>query len=132
MPLAEVSQPHPSCFAVFVDQAPGGGPGGEDGPGFLRGGLLRAWTTKSGGDDNPAELDGHVVVRRFGLRGVPPSPGPVSGHVIDAMTVQRVPDGDNAETDQPERHRPFHGPTCPIAGLADPDDLAGISEGLLD
>jgi hypothetical protein len=35
----------------------------------------------------------------------------VIGHVIDAMAVQRVPDGDDAETDQPERHRSFHGAT---------------------
>jgi hypothetical protein len=56
----------------------------------------------------------------------------VTGHVIDAMTMQRVPDGDHAETDQPERHGPFHGTPCPIAGLAYAHDLAGISEGLFD
>jgi len=87
---------------------------------------------KSGGDDDPAEFDGHVVVGRLGLRGVPAGSGSVAGHVIDAMAVQRVPDGDHAETDQPERHRSFHGATCPIAGLADSDDLAGVGEGLFD
>jgi hypothetical protein len=46
------------------------------------------------------------------------------------MTVQRVPDGDHAETDQSERHGPFHGTT--IVGLARPDDLAGVGEGLLN
>jgi hypothetical protein len=46
------------------------------------------------------------------------------------VSVQRVPDGDHTEADQPEGHRPFHGATCPIAGLA--DDLAGVGEGLLD
>jgi hypothetical protein len=56
----------------------------------------------------------------------------VTGHVIDAMTVQRVPEGDDAETDQPERHGPFHGATCPIAGLAHSYDLAGVGEGLFD
>jgi len=54
------------------------------------------------------------------------------GHVIEAMTVQCVPDGDHAETDQPERHCPFHGATCPVTGFAHPDDLTGIGEGLLD
>ena len=78
------------------------------------------------------ELDGHVVVGRFGLRGVPAGSGSVAGHVIDAMTVQRVPDGDDAETDQPERHCSFHGATCPIAGLAHSDDLARVGESLLD
>ena len=48
------------------------------------------------------------------------------------MPVQRVPHGDHAETDQPERHRPFHGAACPIAGLTHTHDLAGISEGLLN
>jgi hypothetical protein len=56
----------------------------------------------------------------------------VAGHVIDAMTVQCVPDGDDAETDQPERHGPSHGATCAIAGLAHSDDLAGVGEGLFD
>jgi hypothetical protein len=46
--------------------------------------------------------------------------------------VQRVPDGDHTETDQPERHRPFHGTTCPITAVADTPDLEGIGEGLLD
>jgi hypothetical protein len=32
-------------------------PGCEDGPGFLRGGLLGAWAAKSRRDDDPAELD---------------------------------------------------------------------------
>jgi hypothetical protein len=32
--------------------------------------------------------------------------------------VQGVPEGDHAEPDQPEGHGPFHGATCPIAGLA--------------
>ena len=71
-----------SCFAVFVDHVPGCGPGCEDGPGFLRGGLLRAWAAKSCGDDGTAELDGHVVVGRFGLRGVPAGPSSVTGHVV--------------------------------------------------
>jgi hypothetical protein len=56
----------------------------------------------------------------------------VAGHVLDALTVQRVPDGDDAETDQPERHGSFHGATCPIAGLAHPNNLAGVGEGLFD
>jgi hypothetical protein len=98
----------------------------------LRGGLLRAWIPKSGGDDDPAELDGHVVVRRFGLRGVPPSPGPVAGHVVGGVAVQRVPEGDHAETDQPERDGSFHGTTCPISRLTHTHDLAGIGEGLFD
>jgi hypothetical protein len=46
--------------------------------------------------------------------------------------VERVPEGDDAEADQPEGHRSFHGTTCPIAGVAFADDLAGIGEGLLD
>ena len=46
---------------------PVGGPGGEDGSGFLRCGLLRAWAA-SGGEDDAAELYGHVVVGRFGLQ----------------------------------------------------------------
>ena len=33
------------------------------------------------------------------------------GLVLADLTVQRVPDGDHAETDQPERHRSFHGAT---------------------
>jgi hypothetical protein len=48
------------------------------------------------------------------------------------VSVQGVPDGDDAETDQPERHRPFDGAAGPIAGLAHTDDLAGVGEGLLD
>ena len=98
----------------------------------MRGGLFRAWAVKSGGDDDPAEFDGHVVVGRLGLRGVPAGSGSVAGHVIDAMTVQRIPDGDDAEAGQSERHRSFHGATCPITCLAHPDDLAGVGEGLLD
>ena len=81
--------------------------------GFLRGGLARAWVAKSGGDDDPPEFDGHVVVGRFGLRGVPPSPSPVSRHVIRGVPVQCVPDGDEAEADQPERNRPLDGARCP-------------------
>ena len=68
---------------------------------FVGGSRLRAWAAKSGGDDDPAELDGHVVVGRFGLRGVPAGPGPVTGHVGGGVPVQRVPDGDDAEADQP-------------------------------
>ena len=85
----------------------------EDGPGFLWGGPLKAWTPKSGGDEDKAELDGHVVVGGLGLRGAPA--GSVAGHVIDAMSVPCVPGGDDAETDQPERHSSFHGATCAIA-----------------
>ena len=48
------------------------------------------------------------------------------------MTVQGVPGGDHAETDQPKRHGPFHSATCPKTGLSHPDDLARVSEGLLD
>ena len=33
---------------------------------------------------------------------------------------------------QIKRHRPLHGATGPIARLTDADDLAGVSEGLLD
>ena len=87
---------------------------------------------KSGGDDDAAELDGHVVIGRFGLRGVPAGPSSVTGHVGGGVPVQRVSDGDHAETDQPERHRPFHGAPCPIAGFTDTHDLAGVSEGLLN
>ena len=119
-------------FRRFCGSCPSGGPGCEDGLGFLRGGLLRAWAAKSRGDDDPAELDGHVVVGRFGLRGVPAGPSPVPDDVTGAVTVQGVPDGDHAKTDQPERHGPLHGATCPIAGFAHPDDLAGVGEGLLD
>src|SRR3954454_12893471 len=121
-----------SCFAVFVDHVPAGAPGGEDGPGFLRGGLLRAWAAKSRGDDDPAELDGHVVVGGFGLRGVPAGSSTVTGHVVGCVPVQGVPEGDQAETDQPEGHGSFHGTTCPIPGLAYPYDLTGVGEGLLD
>jgi hypothetical protein len=46
--------------------------------------------------------------------------------------VQRVPDGDHAEADQPERYCPFDGAACPIAGLAHAQDLAGVGEGLLN
>jgi len=46
--------------------------------------------------------------------------------------VQCVPDGDHAEADQPERHRPLDGTTGPIAGLTHTHDLAGVGEGLLD
>jgi hypothetical protein len=101
-------------------------------PGFLAGWPAQGMTAKSGGDDDPAELDGHVVVGGFGLRGVPAVPSPVTGHVIGAVTVQCVPDGDDAETDQPERHGPFDGATCPIAGLTHSDDVANVGEGLLD
>jgi hypothetical protein len=34
--------------------------------------------------------------------------------------------------DQPERHRPLNGTTGSITGLTHADDLAGVSEGLLD
>ena len=122
---------HPRVSRLLLIKSRGG-PGCEDGPGFLRGGLLRAWAAKSRGYDDAAEFDGHVVVGRFGFRGVPAGSGSVTGHIVGAMTVQRVPDGDDAETDQPERHGPFHGATCPIAGLPDSHDLAGVSEGLLD
>jgi hypothetical protein len=57
---------------------------------------------------------------------------PVAGHVVGGVSVQGVPEGDDAEADQPERHRSFHGAACPIAGLADSDDLAGVGEGLFD
>jgi hypothetical protein len=77
-------------FRSFCKSCAGGGPGCEDGPGFLRGGLLRAWTAKSRGDDDPAEFDGHVVPvaarpprRRAGVspRGTrPPGPPPGRGH----------------------------------------------------
>src|SRR5689334_2326207 len=73
-------------FRRFCGSCPSGGPGCEDGLGFLRGGLLRAWAAKSGGDDDPAELDGHVVVGRFGLRGVPAGPSPVPDDVTGAVT----------------------------------------------
>ena len=53
-------------------------------------------------------------------------------HVVGGVSVQRVPEGDDGETDQPERHGPFHCTTCPIAGLAHADDLAGVGEGLFD
>src|SRR5215203_1140097 len=119
-------------FRGFCRSCSGGGPGCENGAGFLRGGLLRTWAAKSGGDDDAAELDGHVVVGGFGLRGVPAGPRSVTGYVVGCVSVQRVPDGDHAETDQPERHRSFHGAACPVAGLADSDDLAGVGEGLLD
>src|SRR3954454_15538882 len=96
-------------------------------PAFLAGDLLRAWAAKSGGDDDTAELDGHVVKGGFGLRGVPPSPGPVAGHVVGGVSVQCVPEGDHAETDQPERHRPWH--DVSDRGPAHTDDLAGVGEG---
>src|SRR4051794_41581422 len=95
-------------FRSFCGSSLGGGPGCEDGPGFLRSDLLRAWTPKSGGDDDTAELDGHVVVGRLGLRGVPAGPGPVTGHLVGGVPVQGIPEGDHAETNQPERHRSFH------------------------
>ena len=56
----------------------------------------------------------------------------MTGHVVGGVPVQRVPEGDHAETDQPERHRPFHGTPGPITGVAHAQDLAGIGEGLLD
>ena len=59
-------------------------------------------------------------------------PGPVTGHVVGGVSVQGVPEGDDAETDQPERHCPFHGATCPTARLTDSDDLACVGEGLFD
>ena len=80
----------------------------SDGPGFLRDDPLRARSAKSGGDDDAAERDGSVVVGRFGLRGVPA--GPIAGWLmVGGVPVHRVPKGDHAETDQPERHRPRHG-----------------------
>ena len=82
-------------------------------PGFVGGGLLRAWAAKSGGDDDPAELDGHVVVGRFGFRGVPASLSSMAGHVVGAVTVQCVPDGDHAETDQPRTARSVPRPPTP-------------------
>jgi hypothetical protein len=97
------------CFAEF-DQVPATAQAATTAR-VPRGGLLRAWAAKSGGDDDPAEFDGHVVVGRFGLRGVPPRSRPVTGHVVGGVPVQRVPDGDDAEADQPEPHRPLDGAT---------------------
>jgi hypothetical protein len=82
--------------------------------------------------DDAAELDGHVVVGRFGLRGVPPRSGPVTGQVVGGVSVQRIPEGDDAEADQLEGHGSLDGATCPIAGLAHAHDLARVGEGLLD
>ena len=62
------------------------------------------------------QFDGHVVVGGFGFRGVPAGPGPVTGHVLGGVPCRGVPDGDDAEADQPERHRPLHGMAYPIAG----------------
>ena len=58
----------------------------------------------------------------------------MTGDVVGGVSVQRVPDSDHAETDQPERDGRFHGAAGAIAGLADSHDLAGsrASEGLLD
>ena len=56
----------------------------------------------------------------------------MTGYVVGGVPVQRVPDGDHAEADQPERHGPFDGAAGPIAGLAHTDDVAGVGEGLFD
>ena len=130
--VAVLRRSNPSCFALFVDQVPAAAQAARtarvscgvacSGHGLRN--LAAMMTRRS--------LTGHVVVGRLGLGGVPAGAGPVTGHVIDAMTVQRVPDGDDAETDQPERHGPFYGAACPIAGLAHADDLAGVGESLFD
>jgi uncharacterized protein DUF6444/transposase IS66 family protein len=118
-----------SCFAVSVDQVPAAAQA-------ARTARVSCGVACSGhGPRNLAAMmtrDGHVVVGGFGLRGVPAGPDPVTGHVVGGVPMQRVPDGDHAEADQPERHRPFDGAACPIAGLAHADDLAGIREGLFD
>src|SRR4051794_12544938 len=117
-----------SCFAVFVDHVPAAAQA-------ARTARVSCGVTCSGhGPRNLAamttrrSLTANVVVGRFGLGGVPAGPGPVTGYVVGGVPVQRVPDGDHAEADQPERHGPFDGAAGPIAGPAPAPDFAGGRE----
>ena len=82
--------------------------------------------------DDPPELDGHVVVGRFGLGGVPPGPNPVADHVVGCVSVQRVPDGDHAETDQAERHVRSTARRVRLRASPPPTIWRASAKGLLD
>ena len=130
--VAVLRRSNPSCFALFVDQVPAAAQAARTAP-------VSCGVACSGhGPRNLAAMmtrrslmamssyDGSVLVV------YQPGPNPVAGHVVWRVAVQGVPEGDDAEADQPERHGPFHGATSPIAGLSDSDDLAGVGEGLFD
>src|SRR5216117_1175403 len=77
-------------------------------------------------------FDRHVLERRFGLGGVPARPLAPFGHVGGGVAGGGVPEGDQAQTDQPERHGAVLRYAGSVAGLADADDLAGVGERDLD
>jgi hypothetical protein len=97
-------------------------------------GFGMGWGTAGnpGADQDPAELGEHVLEGGLGRGGIPGLGGAAAGDAGRVVAVAGVPDDDQGMHEQGERDGPPDGAADPGAGLAGAEDVAGISEGLLD